>query len=42
MALAERVSTVTRADVIRAAAGLVCDAVYFLRGNGEESEEDEA
>lgn len=41
MELAEEVSAVTREDVIRAASTIVCDAVYFLQGNGED-EEDEA
>ena len=41
MELSERVNAVTREDVIRAASGLVCDAVYFLRGTDEEEGEDE-
>ncbi len=37
----ELVERVTREDVIRAASTLVCDGIYFLKGNGE-AEEDEA
>lgn len=37
----ELVEQVTRDDVIHAASTLVCDGIYFLKGNGED-EEDEA
>lgn len=39
MELSEKVSAVTREDVIRAAASIQCDAVYFLRGEDEEDED---
>ena len=41
MEFSELVERVTREDVIRAASTLVCDGIYFLKGNGE-AEEDEA
>lgn len=34
----EQINRVTREDVVHAAASIVCDAVYFLKGNGEEAE----
>ena len=40
MELSAMVDAITREDVIRAAAGIVLDAVYFLKG--EEAEEEEA
>ena len=36
--LAALVEDVTKDDVVRAAAGIVCDAVYFLRGAGEDED----
>ncbi len=36
--LAALVEDVTREDVVRAAAGIACDAVYFLRGTGEDED----
>ncbi len=36
--LAALVEDVTKEDVVRAAAGIVCDAVYFLRGTGEDED----
>ena len=42
MELSELVNAVTREDVIQAASTIVCDAVYFLRNGGEETEEEEA
>jgi len=42
MELAALTETVTKEDVIAIANSVVCDAVYFLRGNGEEDNEDEA
>ena len=43
MQMSELVNAVTREDVIRAASGITCDAIYFLKGSGEEDydEEDE-
>ena len=41
MELSEQVNAVTREDVIQAASTIVCDAVYFLKGDGYEEEEDE-
>lgn len=38
--LAALAEDVTREDVVRAAAGMACDAVYFLRGGEEEDAED--
>ncbi len=42
MELSVLVEQVTRQDVLDAAAGIVLDAVYFLKGNGETDEEVEA
>lgn len=39
--MSELVEQVSREDVLRAASTLVCDGIYFLKGNGED-EEDEA
>ncbi len=36
--LAALVEDVTKEDVVRAAAGIACDAVYFLRGTGEDED----
>lgn len=36
----EQVNNVTREDVVHAAASIVCDAVYFLKGNGEDAEDE--
>ncbi len=41
MELSEQVNAVTREDVIHAASGIVCDAIYFLKGSDEEEVEDE-
>jgi len=41
MELSALVDRVTRKDVINAAKGIVLDAVYFLKGSGEEIEEEE-
>ena len=41
MELSRMVDAVTREDVVNAASGIVLDAVYFLKGNGEEENEDE-
>ena len=41
MELSALVDAVTREDVIHAASGIVLDAVYFLKGSGEEFEEEE-
>ncbi len=40
MELSAMVDRVTREDVIYAASGIVLDAVYFLKGSGDEEEED--
>jgi len=39
--LSELVDNVTREDVLAAASGIVLDAVYFLKGSGEEAFEEE-
>jgi len=41
MELSRMVDGVTREDVINAASGIVCDAVYFLKGSGKELEDEE-
>ena len=41
MELSRMVDRVTREDVIRAASGIVCDAIYFLKGSDEEEFEEE-
>lgn len=41
MELSRMVDAVTREDVVNAASSIVLDAVYFLKGNGEEENEDE-
>ena len=38
--LAALAEDVTRADVMKAAAGIACDAVYFLSGGREEEDEE--
>ena len=40
--LAELVEDVTREDVVRIAASVECDLIYFLTGNGETQEDEDA
>ena len=37
--VAALIEDVTRQDVVKAAADVQCDAVYFLKGTGEEAED---
>lgn len=39
MDFSEQVEQVTREDIIRCAKSVVCDAIYFLKGSGDEEDE---